>query len=67
MCYESYYIEAPNNISWRWIDSTSTIYVANNNMQGFLNLRKLIRSEQIIYSEHWIGSHMEALGTYRFI
>ena len=31
-----------------WIDSSTTIHIANN-VQGFLNLQKLVESEQGIY------------------
>ena len=36
-------------------------------MQGFLNQRKPIESERSIYSGNRIGSHVEAISTYRFV
>ncbi|KAL0359254.1 UNVERIFIED_CONTAM: hypothetical protein Sangu_0774800 [Sesamum angustifolium] len=51
----------PDN-TW-WIDSGSTIHVANT-MQGFLSLRKPMGSEQSIYSGNQMRSQVEAVGTF---
>ncbi|KAL0299968.1 UNVERIFIED_CONTAM: Secreted RxLR effector protein [Sesamum angustifolium] len=54
----------PDN-TW-WIDSGSTIHVANT-MQGFLSLRKPMGSEQSIYSGNQMRSQVEAVGTFRLV
>ena len=38
-----------------------------NTKQGFLNLRKLLESEQSIYSVNWMCSTVEGVGIYRLI
>ena len=50
-----------NHNTW-WIDSGSTIHVSNA-LQGMQNLRKLVGSEQCIYSGSKMSSHVEAIGT----
>ena len=50
-----------NHNTW-WIDSGSTIHVSNT-LQGMQNLRKLVGSEQCIYSGSKMSSRMEAIGT----
>ncbi|KAL0297691.1 UNVERIFIED_CONTAM: Retrovirus-related Pol polyprotein from transposon TNT 1-94 [Sesamum radiatum] len=64
VCYESNFVKVPDN-TW-WIDSGSTIHVANT-MQGFLSLRKPMGSEQSIYSGNQMRSQVEAVGTYRLV
>ena len=49
-----------------WIDSGTTIHVANT-MQGFLNQRKPTESERSIYLGNQISSHVEAVETYRLV
>ena len=49
-----------NHNTW-WIDSGSTIYISNS-LHGLQNLRKLVGSEQCIYSENMMHSPMEAIG-----
>ena len=49
-----------------WIDSGTIIHIANT-IQGFLNQIKPAESERSIYSENRIGSHVEAVGTYRLV
>jgi len=60
VCYESNM--ASININTWWIDSESTIHIANS-LQGMQNLRKLVGSEQSILSSNKLGSHVEAIGT----
>ena len=50
------------NINTWWIDSGSTIHIANS-LQGMQNLRKPVGSEQNILSGNKLGSPMEAIGT----
>ena len=50
------------NINTWWIDSGSTIHIANS-LQGMQNLRKPVGSEQSILSGNKMGSHVEAIGT----
>ncbi|KAK4400091.1 Retrovirus-related Pol polyprotein from transposon TNT 1-94 [Sesamum angolense] len=64
VCYESNFVKVPDN-TW-WIDSGSTIHVANT-MQGFLSLRKPMGSEQNIYSGNQMRSQVEAVGTFRLV
>ncbi|KAK4408778.1 hypothetical protein Sango_0458800 [Sesamum angolense] len=64
VCYESNFVKVPDN-TW-WIDSGSTIHVANT-MQGFLSLRKPMGSEQSIYSGDQMLSQVEAVGTFRLV
>ncbi|KAL0318363.1 UNVERIFIED_CONTAM: Retrovirus-related Pol polyprotein from transposon TNT 1-94 [Sesamum angustifolium] len=64
VCYESNFVKVPDN-TW-WIDSGSTIHVANT-MQGFLSLRKPMGSEQSIYSGNQMRSQVEAVGTFRLV
>ena len=63
VCYESNMVVCHN--TW-WIDSGSTIHVSNT-LQGFLNQRKPLGSEQNIYSGNKISSHVEAIGTCRLV
>ena len=63
-CLESNFTKVPSN-TW-WIDSDSTIHIANN-VSGFLNLWKLVGSEQGIYLGNRMCSHAEAVGTYRLV
>ena len=58
VCYVSNMVEVSHNI-W-WIDSGSTIYISNP-LQGMINLRKLVGSEQCIYSRNKMRSHVKAL------
>jgi len=51
------------NINTWWIDSGSTIYIANS-LQGMQNLRKPMESEQSILSGNKLGSPVEAIGTW---
>ena len=60
VCYESNMVNV--NINTWWIDSGSTIHVANS-LQGMQNLRKPVGSEQYILSGNKMGSHVEAVGT----
>ena len=48
-----------NHNSW-CIVYGSTIHVSNT-LQGMQNLRKLVRSEQYIYSGNKMSSHVEAI------
>ena len=48
------------NINTWWIDSGSTIYIANS-LQGMQNLRKPTRSEESILLENKLGSPAEAI------
>ena len=50
------------NINTWWIDSGSTIHIANS-LQGMQNLRKLVGSEQSIFLGNKLGSPMEAIET----
>ena len=50
-----------NHNTW-WIDSGFTIHVSNK-LQGMQNLRKPVGSEQCIYSDNKMSSHVEAIGT----
>ena len=50
-----------NHNTW-WVDSGSTVHVSNT-LQGIQNLRKLVGSEQCIYSGCKMSSHVEAIGT----
>jgi len=59
VCYESNMVSV--NINTWWIDSGSTIHIANS-LQGMQNLRKLVGSEQSILSGNKLGSHVEAIG-----
>ena len=52
------------NHNTRWIDSGSTIHVSNT-LQDMQNLRKLVGSEQYIYSSS--NSRVEAIGSYNLI
>jgi len=45
-----------------WIDSGSTIHISNT-LHGMRNLRKPVESEQSIYLENKMRSHIEAVGT----
>ena len=54
------------NHNTRWIDSSSTIHVSNT-LQGMENLRRLVRSEQYIFSGGKMSSHVEAIGKCNFI
>ena len=58
--YESNMVNVNHN-KW-WIDFGSIIHVSNT-LQGMQNLRKLVGSEQYIYSGSKISSHVEAIGT----
>ncbi|KAJ9685151.1 hypothetical protein PVL29_017257 [Vitis rotundifolia] len=60
VCYESNMVNVNTN-TW-WIDSGSTIHIANS-LQGMQNLRKPVTSEQFILSGNKMGSHVEAIGT----
>ena len=60
VCYESNM--ASVNINTWWIDSGSTIHIANS-LQGMKNLRKPVRSKQRILSGNKLGSPMEAIET----
>ncbi|KAL0286530.1 UNVERIFIED_CONTAM: hypothetical protein Scaly_2791000 [Sesamum calycinum] len=64
VCYESNFVKVPDN-TW-WIDSGSTIHIANT-MQGFLSLRKPMGSEQNIYSGNQMRSQVEDVGTFRLV
>ena len=59
VCYEYNMVNV--NINTWWIDSGSTIHIANS-LQGMQNLRKLVGSELSILSDNKMGSHMEAIG-----
>ena len=50
-----------NHNTW-WIDSGSIIHVSNT-LQGMQNLRKLVGSEQCIYSGSKMSSRVEAIDT----
>ena len=50
-----------NHNTW-WIDSGSTIHVSNT-LQGMQNLRKLVGSEQCIYSSSKMSSRVEVIST----
>ena len=63
-CYESNMVDVSNN-TW-WIDSGSTIHISNT-LQGFLNQRKPVGSEQYIYSGNKMGSLVEAIGTCKLV
>jgi len=60
VCYESNMVNVNTN-TW-WIDSGSTIHIANS-LQGMQNLRKPVTSEQFILSGNKMGSHVEVIGT----
>ena len=60
VCYE-YNITDVNHNTW-WIDSGSTIQVANI-LQGLKNLRKLMGSEFFILLGNKMCLHVEAIGT----
>ena len=60
VCYESYMVNV--NINTWWIDSGSTIHIANS-LQGMQNLRKLVGNELSILSGNKMGSPVEAIGT----
>ena len=60
VCYESNMVNV--NINTWWIDSGSTIHIANS-LQRMQNLRKLVGSELSILSGNKMGSHVEAIGT----
>ena len=49
------------NINTQWIDSGSTIHIANS-LLGMQNLRNLVGSEQSILSGNKLGSPVEAIG-----
>ena len=50
------------NIKTYWIDSRSTIHIANS-LQGMQNLRKPVGSEQNMLSGNKLGSLVEVIGT----
>jgi len=50
------------NINTWWINSGSTIYIANS-LQGMQNIRKPVGSKQSILSGNKLGSLVEAIGT----
>ena len=60
VCYESNMVNVNYN-TW-WIDSGSTIHISNT-LQGMQNLRKLMGSEQYIYSESKMSSNVEAISS----
>jgi hypothetical protein len=60
VCYESHMVDICHN-TW-WIDSGSTIHISNT-LQGFLNQRKPVGSEERVYSGSKTPSHVEAVGT----
>ena len=64
VCYESNMVDNIYN-TW-WIDFGFTIHVLNT-LQGIINLRKPLPSEQNIYSVSKMCSHVEAVGTCNFI
>ena len=64
VCFESNMVNVNHN-TW-WIDSGSTIHVSNT-LQGMQNLRKLVGSEQCIYSGNKMSSRVEAIGTYNLV
>ena len=59
VCYECNMVNV--NINTWWIDSGSTIHIANS-LQSMQNLRKLVGSELSILSGNKMGSHVEAIG-----
>ena len=61
VCYESNIVNVNTN-TW-WIDSGSTVHISNS-LQGMLNLRKPVSSNQFILSRNKMGSDVEALGTF---
>ena len=60
VCYESNTVSV--NINTWWIDSGSTIHIANSS-QGMQNLKKPVGSEQSILLGNKLGLHVEAIGT----
>ena len=60
VCYESNMVNV--NINTWWIDSGSTIHIANS-LQGMQNLRKPVGSELSIILGNKMGSHVAAIGT----
>jgi len=60
VCYESNMVSV--NINTWWIDSGSTIHIANS-LQDMKNLRKPVGSEQSILLGNKLGSPQEAIGT----
>ena len=60
VCYESNMVNV--NINTWWIDSGSTIHIANS-LQGMQNLRKPVGNELSILSGNKMGSPVEAIGT----
>ena len=60
VCYESNMVNV--NINTWWIDSGSTIHIANS-LQGMQNLRKPVGNELNILSGNKMGSPVEAIGT----
>ena len=60
VCYKSNIVNV--NITTWWIDSGSTIHIANA-LQGMQNLRKPMGSELSILSGNKMGSHVEAFET----
>ena len=59
VCYESNMVNV--NINTWWIDSGSTIHIANS-LQGMQNLRKPVGNELSILSGNKMGSPVEAIG-----
>ncbi|KAF7839021.1 Retrovirus-related Pol polyprotein from transposon TNT 1-94 [Senna tora] len=64
VCFESNFVDIYHD-TW-WIDTGCTIHIANT-MQSFLNQRKPSPGEQLDFPENRIGSHVEAIRTYRVI
>ena len=60
VCYECNMVNV--NINTWWIDSGSTIHIANS-LQSMQNLRKLVGNELSILSGNKMGSPVEAIGT----
>ena len=61
VCYESNMVNV--NINTWWIDSGSTIHIANS-LQGMQNLRKPVGNElSILSGNNKMGSPVEAIGT----
>ena len=60
VCYESNMVNV--NINTWWIDSGSTIHIANS-LQGMQNLTKPVGNELSILSGNKMGSPVEAIGT----
>ena len=56
VCYESNMVEVSHN-TW-WVDSGSTIHISNS-LQGMMNLRKPVGSEQYIYSGNTMRSRVD--------